>query len=906
MISSFRPFVFVCLLAAMALPAAAKRNAPLPPAPQAPAIVQKAVSSGVFHDSAGKSHPWEITSGHLLKWDSAPYLPAGETFTPHYWVDGQTDAAWNDDVLALQALKQHGVTDVILSAGTLGLTTVDPDAAQRTLDYLDAHGFQYGLQIADFPKEPLTGYTIEPSVFRNGSPQAGANSFRHISGLQDALYFLASSAGGGTDPLQSGQATVGPDGSATVSVQNNADGEVLLLYPRREFGPGTPESHLPNLWEGYAEYRDRLIAFFGHLKLGPGFRFFLDPLTDGIGMNGEVKYLVPTGQRFRLDFQAWLDQKYVHNMDSLNTSWGVETQFLPDFATAARVVPLWYQVKGLPELYDPDKNIGYDIANTPRINSHYWDDLEEYKLEATRGYMNAIADALKHGVADVPVIYTWTQHSPLFTNSQTQGGYDGLGMEAYAHDLDLTRDSGAYAYAQAQETPKTTWLVASATAPAPAGASVDKPALPGVPAPAGLQSDWDALEAIGARGFFAGALPTLPDTAGTHADPGGPSTNTLGWLGAYAASLHSAGGSLEFQHPAVLWYPQNLAGPQLSLRRLPGDVWWLPTYNTGQTLQLGPSLAGYVVVSPDTGVPINVLWSPDGTATSAQFALGKDVNPLVTSSSGVPLQVTHKSDTWTIPVSPIPTVVQNIAALPLAADAPDNADLEAHRLVALAVIEHVSLGTIEEDLFRIDTSMADNPLDDVPRYEELEGIIHVLEAALKPYTWVEGESSSDNTFTSIVPDSAASAGAYLSLDTSQDPPPDSAAGYIATYNFSVNGPGTYTLWLATSPSGASASPFTWQIGAGAASDATADPTAGSVYDGKFLWTNLGAVPLRIGPHTLTIHVSGRRSLDQRYALNLDALCVTRVPFQPSGAQQPLMSSWLPPAPPVDTKKRKKH
>ena len=85
--------------------------------------------------------------------------------------------------------------------------------------------------------------------------------------------------------------------TAEVDIKEAGPGDVLLLYPRRRFDAGTPESHLPDLWQGYDEYRDRLLTFFSHVRLGQGFRFFLDPLTDRIGLNGEVQNLDPDHRR---------------------------------------------------------------------------------------------------------------------------------------------------------------------------------------------------------------------------------------------------------------------------------------------------------------------------------------------------------------------------------------------------------------------------------------------------------------------------------------------------------------------------------------------------------------------------------------------------------------------------------
>ncbi len=892
----------LCLSASLVGPALAKGPTPAPSAPVA-APPQKVVTDGVFQDASGQSHSWQVTPTHVLEWDGRPYLPVGGSFTPHSWVEGQTDDNWNADVLALQSLKQHGVTDLTLNAGALGLTHVPTGAVQRLLDYLDAHGFEYGLDVADFPKQPLIGYTIEPSVYRNASPpEQGTVRFTRIAGLVDAFSVLASSSGSGVpDRLESGPAAIGPGGTASVKVTlGGGDGDVLLLYPRRSFGPGTPEGHLPDLWQGYDEYRDRLLAFLNGLRLGGGFRFFLDPLTDRIGLNGEVQNLVPTTDGFHRDFQAWLDQRYGHNLDTLNHSWGLTNHDLADFATAARCVPLWYGVKGLPELYDPTKGTFLDIFNSPRIQSNYWYDLETFKILSTRGYMDSIADALKHGVADVPVVYTWTQHSPLFTDAETDGGYDGLGIEAYGHGLDLTKSVAAYVYAQAQETPKTTWLIVSATADAPPAQKLS----PGFAGQTVLDDDWDSLKDLGARGFFVNSLQALPAAANADVSLVGL-PDQLGWLGSYAAGLRADADTLEAERPAVLWYPESVAGPAVGVRPLAGDVWWLPTYAPGQALTLGPSLRGYELNDPDDGLPLTAFWSPGGTLKSAPFTLGPKAAPVVTDVSGTPIPVRPSHGIWTIPVSAVPTLVRGIPYLPLSIDAADDADAEAHRLLNLAVKQNVDIQSEDNYLFLAENETHKLAADDPIRYSDFQQIVSRLTLLLQPFTWVEAESSADTTFSSVAPDTDASNGAYLSLDTDSDPPSDDAAGgYHASYTFSVNGPGDYALWAAATPPGSGASPFTWSVDDGPASDAEDDQTSGGPYAGKFAWRDLGDVPLRGGRHTLTIAVTGRRLEDQRYVLGLDAFCVTRVPFSPDGPTQPSVDSWLPPATPDD--KDKKH
>ena len=444
----------------------------------------------------------------------------------------------------------------------------------------------------------------------------------------------------------------------------------------------------------------------------------------------------------------------------LTRHWGIENHDVPDFTTAARCIPLWFQHRGLPAIYDPTTGTRYDIAYKPTsgIRSDYWDDLQLFKVESTRGYMNAIADALKKGVADVPVVYKWTQHSPLFTNTADTGGYDGLGIEAYGHGLALSRDAGAYAYAQAEETPKTTWLIVSDTADAPAA---EKTA-PGFVSKASLFDDWDTLRDMGARGFFAEALQRLPaaDNANVSllAVP-----DQLGWLGSYAATLQASARTLAAQRPQVLWYPEDVAGPDVGVRLLAGDVWWLPTYRAGQGLLLGPGLLGYGLADPVDGQPLNVLWCPGGDVSGARFALGKDARPLITNAAGAALPAPHGDGVWTVPVGPAPTLVRGVPTLPLSVDAPAAAEREARRLIARAASEKVNVDQLSATFFHIENTTRDGSEEALLRYGDFQEVVSGLTLALRPYVWLEAEVPFEHTFDSLVPDPEASGGAFLSL-----------------------------------------------------------------------------------------------------------------------------------------------
>lgn len=882
------------LLTSAALAAAPSKKAappaPLPDYPLLPLASPKVVSQGVYKDGAGAAHDWRISEGHVLEWEGTPYLPVGGAFTPQFWADGQTDASWEQDKKALETLKKSGVQDVYLYAGQRGLTRIPTAAVQRVLDYLDANGFRYGIEIADFPGNPLVGYVVKPSVYRDpGPPSSGPVQFKEIAGLANAFYVVASPQG---EIDEIGAARVVDKTTAVADVNQAPVGDVLLLYPQRLFLDGSPESHLPDLWQGYDEYRDRLLAYFTKLKLGPGFRFFLDPLTDKIGVNGEVENLVPTSDGFRLDFQAWLGKKYKHGLDDINRAWAVKDHSLEDFAVAARCLPLWYQSKGVLALFDPVAKTTMAVEKNARQRSRFWDDLAAFRTDSVRGYMNAVADALKKGVANVPVVYKWTGQSQLFAQSERTRGFDGLGMEAYGHGRALSVDSGAYTFAQAEDAPKTTWLIVSGTG------ETARPAdqkTPGYASRASLFNDWDYLKEIGARGFFTQALQRLPEDQWANVNLVSQ-PEQLGWLASYAASLQSA--PLVGSAPRPLWYPAGATALDIGIRALPDGIWWLPTFRPGAALNLGSDLSAYALPGSEGRLPTYVVWSPRGTMTEARFVWGKDAQPIVGDPNGTPVKIARKDDVWTVPVGKTPILIGRVKSMPLPLDVVEAAEKEVARLLKMADAQKIQTQEYKDQVFHALNVISNKPADAQARYSVLSRVITVLTSILQPYTWIEAEAATPYTFDSLAPNPEASGGAYLALDTDRRPPPalpDRDGGYRAEYKFAVNAPGRYTLWMSGSPLGTpDVSPFTYKIDGGAANEVRGADTEGAAYAGKFVWSKLGELDLLRGSHTLSLVVTARRPADNHYTLAIDAFCLSRVPFHPDGPRQPPIDTLPPP------------
>lgn len=851
-----------------------------PAAPQS----YKPESTGVYKDSTGKTHSWRVSNGHTLYWDDQPYLPVGGAFMPHVWVEGNNDANWALDQASLDTLKKHHVTDLILTAGSYGLIHVHAAAVQRVLDYLDANGFRYGINIADFPKDPLIGYVVRPAVYRDPSlPSSGPARFSRIPGLVDAFFMLVSSTDGSVE--ESGDAHITNQDSAEVSAGHDPD-DILLLYPQRLYESGTPESRMPDIWKNYDDYRDSVLDFFTHVKLGPGFRFFVDPLSDKIAMDGELQYFIPTSEGYRLEFEAWLNKHYTGNIDDLNAAWGISDKDLPDFQTAARCLPLWYESKGLATIIDLKTRTRYDVDNKPRIHSSIWDDINAFRTESVRQTMNGMADALKKGVANVPVVYRWTEHNPIFTNDQTTGGYDGLGIEAYGHGPDLTVKSAAIAYAQAEETPKTTWLITSSTMETKDLATKPEP---GYTSKEVLTADWDGLKDLQSRGFYTAALQILPDAKFDNANlVDAPSQ--LDWLANYEASLQASASGLDSEQVPVLWYPTSAEGTGAYVKQFSNGVWWLPTYQLGASLKEGDLISGYRMASTNGINQPFVIWSPGGKLTTARFTIPPTKQLGVYDSAGNRLPITDKKGAVAIPLGADPVMITGIQTLPYALDVLDQMAARVERLLKLAATQKIDVQHYQEQ-YEYSIKSGPTTSDEVDlQYTDLLRVQDALSDYLRPYAWIEGEDANPDTFDAIVPDSGSSGGGYLSLDTDRLPPrdrPGRPGGYLADYTFTANAAGHYEVWMAGSPLDTEAvSPFSVTIDATPAIVVRGIAGTGPTYGTGFVWTDLGQVTLEAGTHKLEVLVTGPRPADDRYALDIDALLVTRAPFTPDGINRP--------------------
>lgn len=892
-------FVIILLLGFLLTASAARADQPVAPA------------SGDYQPTGGDKVHWEINGAHTLIWGGNAYIPVGGIFQPRVLASAaaDTDENWNADVQDLKTLKAHGVTQLILSAGGASRHQITPITAipaatlQRVLDYLDQNGFTYGLDLNAFPAGDLGAITVNPSIYRQANPDPGDTvTIKPIDGLKSAHFFLASSHDGTI--VAHGITDVQNDTDAVAHLPSDAGGDatVLLVFPTRIFDANSLEAtHCPDIWKRADSVRDDLLQYLSRIHFGAGLRFFVDPLRDDLGFYGQIgSGMIPDSDMYRLQFETWLRERYTGRLSAMERAWGVKNEDLPDFATCARSIPLWLGPKGVQTLYDPQADKFFDVNAAQSVA---WEDIRQFQADSMQTTMNGFADALKNAVADVPVIYRWSQTGTLTQNRQLTG-FDGLMVNSPLHGDPLTTEAAAYALSDVERARRDQWLIASLASsgglPPTGGEDSAKAAhtVVGYGTVDKLATDRTLLTDVGVRGMYVDALrrnSPQPGVANLLDVP----AEQLDWIHAQESSLSLDAASMSEDRPAILFYPSGLNIPGTHVVQFSGGVWWLPSDTAATRLDIGPHLDGYSTTN-DAGAAKFVIYSISGQPEAIHVKFGKD-HPFFQSLSKLPIKVEEKKGITTLMISSEPLIISGIKDLPLPEDAVADETQEVGRLLDLVKESGASTDIWTQRLYYIQNNpLASADSDPKSQYELLRSLAEQLRLFLNPYVWIEAEAASQQSFGAIITSPEASGGAYLWLD-STNPPPNGA--YKASYPVHINAPGDYDVWASIGPVASDgftmdASPFTVSVNDGTQLNADRPTVAGTPFNsfvgsgsrlaGQFVWARLVSVHLVPGDHTITISVANPSRTLGRWVLGIDSFCLSRGDFHPDGAHQPQM------------------
>ncbi|MCW3051522.1 MAG: hypothetical protein JWN14_692 [Chthonomonadales bacterium] len=849
------------------------RQVPQPPLDATPPPPR--VHTEIYTDRDGAKHPWTVTATHSLLWDGVPYLPVGGAFTPKSLTDS-SDTAWQSDVRALAALHDKGVLDVLISPSK-SLPDIPAAAFQRLIDHLEANGFRYGLGFGPGLSKPLTGFVVKPANYRYYEPDSLTAHWRADHADQGFVTVLEDGNSGAYKIAQHGRYAIKDDFLSIPLEPSKSSGKLIgLLYPHKSL-PGSGEGVLPDLWSGYDDYRDRLLAYMGGIKFGKGLRFLLDPLSRHLGLSNEYETIIPESDAFRLEWESWLERSFP-SVEDARLRWGINEYEPKSFDELARYVPLWFGEKGISYLFDPQ---GDRMLMVDTRKSTFWNDFRQFRNESIANYMRSLAEVLKHQAVDVPVVYTWTQSHPIFLNAEFEG-FDGLSIAT--HGKPSVAGQLGPALSAIEQAARPMWYVAaeiSPNVPAPAAVSPDPPA--GSATTAARIEMFNALDVMrdtGIKGYFEGS--TAPDAEAANASLMN-APDRMGWLHDYSTQFTSRPDAARYLKP-VLFYPLSTPGPA-HIGPVPGasNVLWLGADAAGETLDYWPAFSGYILKG-DNDRQVTVLVSLKGPRM-VHFKVPVNQGIKAFSPAGEEQKVTLINKTeFALRLDSTPTIIHTGGQHLIIQEAAEDALAQLESLFSKAAnSKSPEVTNVKSALYHAEDFYSAKKFDEAYMFAR-DGLSQLMDV-LKPYVWIEGETPILNSFDEVGIHPEASGERYLRVS---NPNPPTKLGYSARWDFDVAEDGRYNIWMACSVPAPSISPIRWAIDVAPNLDPVDPKPHGPLYAGdQFGWILLGAANVKHGRHALSIEAIDRAVSPSIYNFAVDAIMLTKDTFNPNANMRPI-------------------
>jgi len=798
------------------------------------------VGQGIFVDREGGTHRWQITPAHSLQWDGQVYLPVGVWFTPQSLRADATEADFQRDERLLDALAQAGVNDVCVVPRDAA-TSIPTPHWQRLVDALESRHLRYGISLGEAGLPIAQGYVVAPASNRIANiVQSGVVVFR-APYADYALTFVVDTHDNSI--LSHSQVSVEQGvGRLPLQIQEGVLA-VMVSYPHRPLAD--TGGFVPNVWEGYDAWRDGVLQTLGKVRFGKGLRFFADPLGRWT-LPLEDDGIVPSSEMFRLGFEAFLSRKY-QTLENLMSAWALSERNLESFADAARQLPLWRGQKGIPQLLDLQTG---NLRRVEAARCAYWKDINQYRREVLQEAVDRMAVVLKRHIADVPVLLSWQRFHPVYVSTQNQPGVDGLLVVTAERGANLALKSMAPAMGQATESVRPTWLLAALAHDVKQGYA-DRQTLYG---------EAETLAQAGSRGWFFRVTESTADAT------------TLQWLLSFR---QNAPARAEWQQPPkVLFFPHSASGI-CEIKRLPGEVWWLPSVRQGTIVNVGQNYRAYQLST--LGGEQYVMWAVDRERPTS-FRLNEPRAFTAQLPDGTPVKISGRGRNFSMRLPTIPVVFTNSGTL-FPVEAAEDAVNELARLIKLGESRRTDVGTAR---FRWQQARDNLRAGQVyTAYLLASEALNEIVQRLAQYLWMEAETADESNFDEIVEQPWASGGKVVRLQNFNDPP---ARGYFLRYRFGVKEEGNYTLWVACRPEGSS--PLLWSIDDNAPQPPESGVLVGGYGEG-FGWIRMGALRLSPGFHTLELRVVNRAGdTGKPYVQWCDVVLLTAENIIPQGTIKP--------------------
>jgi len=789
---------------------------------------------GTYKPTGGTPTSWSINEHQTLIWGGQPYLPVGVR------IDGTPQA--------VVAAKSAGITDVIVDLPANGLGW---DAVIAALNQANMHFLLRVDSLAPMAR----GFAIEPQGYRVTGITKPKQITLEIPGATSAFVVLATKSD--ATIVDSARVPV-VDGKLSYFAKTGPEIEhVLLVYPEMT------SIEQPDYWEILDTERDELLGSLRKHTPGAGLRGIVNPIGRGLATLGKEARFVPTSPYFRMEFSAYLEEKY-KNLDTLLKSWSMSAstfsqiddktrKYVTTFSALAKLIPLWTSTRGIGAMLDPETNKIY-LCDSKL--SQVWSDIAQVINTAGDRRFARIVPAIR-SIVDVPVLQDWLGWaSPYETRKPS---IDGVGMRASGTTQSSLAETGSRAASSILRWPSHGWLV---TTELDLGTAAD--------ASAQLAGDLDDLSSMGARGVFVKA--DTPALVKKVADE---------------ARQRSSDTSLMNRSPLPIFFPENAYNPAVP-QKLPGDHWWLPTPADGNRIDLGSLFYAYRSGLNDGTF---TLWTKAPGRYKLHILNAKNVH-FRTLDGSDPMPKLNK-DTVEVSLNQFPLIITGTMEVPV----PEFASIETvQQFKVMMSIAQRNHGDADEDEMVFNQALIGFERNPGGSFEVMRKEYWKLADKVASYTWIEAERYTDSNFSEAVINPGCSGGRALALRTLIPPGP---GGYYAEYRVQVRSKEEQQVWISAKVPPERRNDVSVLVG-GQQMRLSGEPL--SIYGGGYGWYKLGTTRLAGNMATIRVQVDSAGNSE----LGVDAILLTPGEFQPNGVTPPNPANFqaLPLPKPKQNSKRK--
>lgn len=734
----------------------------------------------------------------------------------------------------LATLQAQGVEEVVVRLRGLPA----PKAWDALIESVERTGLRWRLWLADLPR--TDGWTIAPERYRlPGNPEGV-----YPIAIADATRVLVLVSPRDV-PLIRLQTMLELTGGRTTAVVGDTAESVLLLYPQRR-------AALPDLWEGWDAYRDNLLRLLKRRAPRTGFQGWLVQSDwDAVSLS-----TIALSALAQAEWGAYLKTRYP-DLVELERAWDLGVQ-MPSHESAARLIPLWREGRGLPFLIALDGSLRPSEVNS--LRSKFWDDWHAFLRTRWQQLLGGLRDALRTHTPNAEFAVVQTAPNPAelpipmgFFEPQLPSGWLLPAAWRSAWRTQLLQES----FRRERENDPMALVV--------------------------LQWAGDTAERASLFQNFAREM----------------GIERIFWLAEGVDIPQEVWKTLRDtdippEMPAFQPFPITMWGLTQVQRYRSG--WWVPSDQP----DLQPLLWGFEIHGFQRGTEVRTLDAQGNLTITRQLELclwveeGEreitlrrfDRAPLTAFDlNGMPVRLEVRGDFVRLRVGTTPVRIRGFQTEPVCETSVEH---WTQRVATLQKRGNPAGQDVQVLRFNFDNALNLYRRNPAQGFGLVRTNWFEFERAYMPYRWIEAENARQHEFGTVRRDKAVSGGATLWLGA-----PFPSQGASATYSLTIRETGNYTLWLAVRgiPTGSVA----WQIvpnteNAKPIAEGMSPLSEGQVvsrYADQCYWLVIGSAALPAGEYRLRLRWQPAVNTQPPHYAEWDVIFVAPTGIQPKHVLPPL-------------------